>query len=151
MMNDLDIAQKYSVIMLFFCCLVRLIRKTCQCMKDVMDHAIDKVLENALANGSESPPPHTHTETLKTSSSFTPHLMHFLVLASYMVAADNCHTQSTITSVSHCPPSEHGTNQGVILSPLKAYLKRGILAVWTLSAVLCDFLFTAHKPVALWM
>ncbi|XP_028995325.1 V-type proton ATPase subunit C 1-B [Betta splendens] len=28
-----------------------LIRKTCQCMKDVMDHAIDKVLENALANG----------------------------------------------------------------------------------------------------
>ncbi|XP_026211787.1 V-type proton ATPase subunit C 1-B isoform X1 [Anabas testudineus] len=27
------------------------IRKTCQCMKDVMDHATDKVLENALANG----------------------------------------------------------------------------------------------------
>ncbi|KAK2826396.1 hypothetical protein Q5P01_020610 [Channa striata] len=27
------------------------IKKTCQCMKDVMDQATDKVLENALANG----------------------------------------------------------------------------------------------------
>uniref|UniRef100_A0A7N6BGL7 V-type proton ATPase subunit C n=1 Tax=Anabas testudineus TaxID=64144 RepID=A0A7N6BGL7_ANATE len=35
-----------------FCLLsVSVIRKTCQCMKDVMDHATDKVLENALANG----------------------------------------------------------------------------------------------------
>lgn len=43
--------------MCFSCRLVSVIKKTCQCMKEVLESS-DKVLENALANGGES---HTNT------------------------------------------------------------------------------------------
>lgn len=45
---------------IFFRCLVSVIKKTHQCMREVMEQSSDKVLENALANGGES---HTVTHT----------------------------------------------------------------------------------------
>lgn len=43
-----------------FCCLISVIKKTYQCMREVMEQSSDKVLENALANGGESVT-HSHT------------------------------------------------------------------------------------------
>lgn len=43
---------------MFPCHLVSLIKKTCQCLKEVMEPSSDKVQENVLANGGES---HKHT------------------------------------------------------------------------------------------
>lgn len=136
-----------------FCLLsVSVIRKTCQCMKDVMDHATDKVLENALANGSESCL-HTHTQTVlcvlitkyivhkplksrliltQTHSDITyvEACISLIPLHSSSMTGRQLPKQTRITSVSHhSPPPANGTNQSVVLSPLRAYLKRGILPV----------------------